>query len=75
MYIPYIVAQNFDDLGKLHTAYSVVFEGHIFHERQVCKDFCGLIFADHQVEYIVSLSHCFFLRIKISHSASSQRNP
>ena len=26
--------------------------------------FCGLIFADHQVEYIVSLSYCFFLRIK-----------
>ena len=24
------------------------------------------IFADHQVEYIVSLSHSFFLRIKIS---------
>ena len=36
------------------------------------KDFCGLIFADHQVEYIVSLSHCFLLRIKISHSVSLQ---
>ena len=22
--------------------------------------FCGFIFADHQVEYIVSSSHCFF---------------
>ena len=29
------------------------------------KDFRGLIFADHQVEYSVSLSHCFFSRIKI----------
>ena len=37
------------------------FEGLIFHGR------CGLIFADHRVEYIaiVSLSHCFFLKIKI----------
>ena len=29
------------------------------------KGFSHLIFADHQVD-IVSLSHCFFLRIKIS---------
>ena len=28
-----------------------------------------------QVEYIVSLSHCFFSRIKILHSTSLQRNP
>ena len=48
----------------------VNFEGLIFRGRQVCKDFCGLIFTDHQVEYIVSLSHCFFLRIKILCSAS-----
>ena len=40
------------------------------------KDFRGLIFADHQVENIVFLlSHCFFSRIKISHSSSLQRNP
>ena len=30
------------------------FEGLIFHGRQVCKDFCGFIFAGHQVEYSVS---------------------
>ena len=36
------------------------------------KDFCGLIFAGHQVEYIVSLSHYFFSRIKI---LSLQQNP
>ena len=28
------------------------------------KSFHDLYFGDHQVEYIVSLSHCFFLRIK-----------
>ena len=36
------------------------------------KVFRSLIFIDHQVEYIVPLSHCFFLRIKILHSASSE---
>ena len=29
-------------------------------------DFHGLFFADYQVEYIVSLSHCFFLRINFA---------
>ena len=28
--------------------------------------FVVYFFADHQAEYIVSLSHCFFSRIKIS---------
>ena len=36
------------------------------------KDLRSLIFSDDQVEYIVSLSYCFFSRIKIS---SLQRNP
>ena len=39
------------------------------------KDLRSLIFSDDQVEYIVSLSYCFFSRIKISHSPSLQRNP
>ena len=38
-----------------------MFEGLIFRGRQVCKDFCGLIFADHQVECIVSLATDFVL--------------
>ena len=29
--------------------------------------------ADHQVEYIISLCHCFFLRIKISCSTTLQQ--
>ena len=53
----------------------VIFEGLIFRRSQVCKDFCSLIFADHQVEYSVSLSHCFFSRIKISRLTSLQQNP
>ena len=44
----------------VYTIYVLIFEGLIFRGRQVFKDFCGLIFADHQVEYSVSLSHCFF---------------
>ena len=32
-----------------------------------------LFFADHQVEYIVSLSHCFFSRMKTLCSASLQQ--
>ena len=44
------------------TIYAVNFEGLIFLRKASLK---GLIFADHQVEYIVSLSHCFLLRIKI----------
>ena len=47
-----------------NTVYAVIFEGLIFNRRQVGKDFCGLFLADHQVEYIVSLSHCFFLGLK-----------
>ena len=33
-----------------------------------CKEpiFCGLIFADCQVRYIVPLSYCFFLRVKLN---------
>ena len=38
------------------------------------KGLLWCIFADHQDEYIVSLSHCFFLRIKVLHLASLQRN-
>ena len=38
-----------------YTKYAVIFEGFIFRRRQACKDFCGLIFADHQVEYSVTL--------------------
>ena len=50
------------------------FEGIIFMEFKASrKDFCGLIFADNQVEYIVSLSH-YFSRIKILCSARLQRN-
>ena len=37
----------------LATVYVVIFEGRKFRRRQVRKDFRGLIFADHQVEYIV----------------------
>ena len=44
----------------LNTVYAVIFKGLIFCERQVCKGFRGLIFADHQVEYSVSLGNCFF---------------
>ena len=39
------------------------------------KGFLWFIFTDHQVEYIVSLSYCFYSRIKILHSVSLQRNP
>ena len=35
------------------TVYAVIFEGRKFRGRQVRKDFRGLIFADHQIEYIV----------------------
>ena len=48
----------------IESVYTVIFEGFIFQGRQVLKDFRDLIFAVHQVEYIVSLSHYFFLRIK-----------
>ena len=36
-----------------YTVYTVIFEGCKFRGRQVRKDFRGLIFVDHQVEYIV----------------------
>ena len=49
-----------------NTVYAVIFEGLIFRGRQFCKEFCGLIFADHQLEYSVSLSHCFFCPSKIT---------
>ena len=48
------------------TAYMENFVGLIFRGSLVRKGFCRLIFTDHQVEYITSLSHCFFMRIKIS---------
>ena len=57
---------------RTNTVYAVIFKGLVFHERKVCKDFHGLIFAD-QVAYIASLSYWFFLRI--SHSANLQGNP
>ena len=44
-------------------------------EGKSLKDFRSLLFADHQVQNIVSLSHYFFLRIKILHSASLHHNP
>ena len=53
------------NLVAIATVYMQVFEG-----LAEGKDFRGLNFADHQVEYIVSLSHCFFLRIKILRSTS-----
>ena len=56
------------------TVYTVFFEGFMFCGRQV-RDFHGLIFAGYEVEYIASLSHCFFSRIKISRLTSLQRNP
>ena len=39
------------------TVHVIFFEGLIFHGRQVYKDFCGLRFVDHQVEYI----DCLFM--------------
>ena len=51
---------------KIHAVYTKILRDLIFVE--------GLIFADHQVEYIVSLSHCFFLRIKILCSESKAYN-
>ena len=36
-----------------NTAHAVIFEGRKFRGGQVRKDFRGLIFADHQVEYLV----------------------
>ena len=33
-----------------YIVYAVIFEGLIFRGSQICKDFRGLIFADHQVE-------------------------
>ena len=59
----------------IYIVYAVIFESLIFRGRQVCKDYHSLIFTDHQVEHIVSLCHYFFLRIKISRSASLQQNP
>ena len=47
-------------------------QGSYISRKASLKDFHGLFFADHQVEYIVSLSHCFFSRIKILCSASLQ---
>ena len=46
-----------------------------FQGSYISQDFHGIIFADHRIEYIVSLNHSFFLRIKISRSASLQQNP
>ena len=45
------------------------FQGLIFHRRQ---GFHSLFFADHQVEYFISLSQCMFSRNQISHLASLQ---
>ena len=41
----------------------------------LCRGFCSLSFADHQDEYSVSLSHCFFLKITILSSVNLQQNP
>ena len=40
-------------VNELTTVYAIISEGRKFCARQVQKDFRGLIFADHQVEYIV----------------------
>ena len=61
-------------LVHICTIYVQNSKGLTFHGSQFLKDFCGLIYADHQVEYIGSLSHCFFSRIKISQSVSLQQN-
>ena len=50
--------------------YAGFFKRLVFHRRRLRKAFHDLIFAGHRVEYIVSLSHCFFLRIKVLCSAA-----
>ena len=57
-------------------SYMEIFEGLVcmyFTERK-SERILWFIFANHQVECIVSLSHCFFLRIKILCLTSLQQN-
>ena len=60
---------HFANKHKKGTVHTVIFESYIS-QKVSLKGFLQFIFADHQVEYIVSLTHCFFLRIKILHSAN-----
>ena len=64
-YVTLIMFCTFELNNMYITAYAENFERLILCGRQVCKDFYGLCFTDHQDEYIVSISHCFFLRITV----------
>ena len=52
-------------IRSVYTIYTKIFEGVIFCEGKSERIFAVYFMADHQVEYIVFLSHCFFfMRIK-----------
>lgn len=61
--IQYICLYTNNSYHILSTVYMETLRELYFMEAS--KDFCGLIFTDYEVEYIVSLNHCFLCRIKI----------
>ena len=62
-------------IRSVYTMYNKIFEGVIFCGGKSERIFAVYFVADHQVEYIVFLSHCFFfMRIKILCLARLQRN-